>query len=176
VSFPHGLPRATAQQERWHLQVEIPLHRKAHTTLSAAFTGPRDAVEWVSAGILQSGSIVPRVLPFGWTFRDFLQSPKFIPMAGSIVGLLTVSSWVFGDASPFNVLSAVAHSLGIRIAGPLAHADTWLNAKPRHDGLAGATFLILFFATVRQAARLANRYLPERGDGGSVRRRTRSGH
>jgi hypothetical protein len=112
-------------------------------------------------GILQSGSIVPRVLPFGWTFRDFLQSPKFIPMAGSIVGLLAVSSWVFGDASPFNVLSAVAQWLGIQIAGPLAHADAWLNAKPRHDGLAGATFIALFFATVRQAARLKNRYRNE---------------
>lgn len=90
--------------------------------------------------------------------RDLLRSPRLISFIGSIVGLVTIASWLAGDPTPFTSLAAAAKWFGIHIGHPLSQSDAWLNRSPRHEPLVIVSSLLLFVAALQQAALRANQH------------------
>jgi hypothetical protein len=85
------------------------------------------------------------VRSFSWQLETLL---------ASVIGWLTVASWLQGDRSPLETLDRVADWLGVDISNWLTNTDAWLNADHRHAALIVACQILFWAALLAHANRL----------------------
>lgn len=97
-------------------------------------------------------------MPFnliGWTLKDVVGSKRFVAVISSLIGLVTIGSWVRHDSSPLVTVGKAAGWLGFSISRAMAKADAWLNASRRHDVLAVASVVVFLVALLAMLQRTA---------------------
>jgi len=66
----------------------------------------------------------------GWTLRDLLRPlGRFDALLGSVVGLLTLASWLVDDPSPLATLGRGARWLGVDVTNALSGAEAWIAQR-----------------------------------------------